>query len=79
MTGDEHHIVDPDNEVSAIITENLKKGSDTASPLPLVKEWTNSLLKIPTTFGYAAIYEYLIKRAVTVFSCYLPISEKPLK
>ena len=73
-----------------IIEEHVRENLLNISP-PLLKNWTDNMTVIRENFCYTHIYEYLVKRTITILTkskesdseeadleFELPISEKPL-
>lgn len=91
-SGLDKFIVDPDGSVQyAIIEEHVRENLLNISP-PLLKNWTDNMTVIPENFCYTHIYEYLVKRTITILTkskesdseeadleFELPIAEKPLR
>jgi hypothetical protein len=94
-SGLDRFIVDPDGYVQyAIIEEHVREKLLNIAP-PLLKNWTDDMSVIPENFCYTHIYEYLVKRTITILSKSkesdseeddladlefdLPIAEKPLR
>ncbi len=91
-SGLDRFIVDPDGYVQyAIIEEHVREKFLNIAP-PLLKNWTDDMSIIPENFCYTHIYEYLVRRTITILSKSkesdseeadlefdLPIAEKPLR
>ncbi|XP_031574489.1 uncharacterized protein LOC116308246 [Actinia tenebrosa] len=64
-SGLDKFIVDPDGDVQyAIIEEHVRQKIPDISP-PLLKNWTKDMA-VPTDFSYSHLYEYLVKRTITI-------------
>lgn len=59
-------MVEPDGKlIYSIVEEHVRQKVPQISP-PLLRNWTKDMSVVPNQYCYSHIYEYLVKRTVTV-------------
>ncbi len=86
QSGYARHIVDPDENLTYSIVQAYVSEHLPTVPTPLIANWSKSPGIVPRGFSYTSMYEYLLKREITILArdgveidrLPLPVADKPL-